>query len=112
MLSVNPKTQEIQITRGDTLRVTFGATKNGQPYAFANGDKLKFYLNIPNAKVGSAPKLSIDIPTATGELYISSEQTKELITTDYLYDIELTKANGDVDTIINRKSFKVLGEVG
>lgn len=110
MVEVNPQTNEIKITRGDTLRVKFVAKKDGKPYVYQTGDVLNFYAK----KDGSSGNAEIEatIDPATGELYLSSDVTKSMKASKYVYDIQLTKANGDVDTIINMATISIKNEVG
>jgi hypothetical protein len=44
-------------------------------------------------------------------LVIYPEDTKELEFGSYVYDIQLTKANGDIDTFITASKFKITAEV-
>lgn len=110
MVKVNPQTNEITLTRGDTLRVKFVAkSKDGTPYVYKTGDRLDFFAKKENA-TGDA-EIMEEIDTATGELVLSAEKTKAMKANKYVYDIQLTKANGDVDTIINMASITIKNEV-
>lgn len=53
----------------------------------------------------------VDIPIDTMKLAIKPEDTKNLAFGKYVYDIELTKANGEVDTFITKAVFKITEEV-
>lgn len=110
MVKVDPNKNTIEMTRGDTLRVKFVAKKDGQPYVYQTGDKLHFYCK--KNQTGNAELITEEIDTTTGELYLSAETTKKMSTGQYFYDIELEKANGDVDTIINRATLQIVAEVG
>ena len=52
---------------------------------------------------------AIPIDTMLLVLYPTDTQTLEFGT--YVYDIQLTKANGDVDTFITASKFKITAEV-
>ena len=52
-----------------------------------------------------------DIPIDTMMLVLNPEDTKELEFGSYVYDIQLTKANGDVDTFITASKLKLTAEV-
>lgn len=110
MVNVNPNTNAIEMTRGDTLRVKFVAKKDGQPYVYQTGDKLHFYCK--KSQQQSQELITEEIDTATGELHLSSAVTKKMSVGEYMYDIELEKANGDIDTIINRAVLRIVAEVG
>ncbi|MCD8124274.1 MAG: hypothetical protein LUE23_04445 [Lachnospiraceae bacterium] len=57
------------------------------------------------------PILVIDIPTDTMELVIDPEDTKDLAFGRYVYDIQLTKSTGEVDTFIPKGTLKLTEEV-
>lgn len=112
-VKIDPKTCEISMTRGDTLRTTVTVKKaDGSAYDLATGDKLMFYLGPATPSTTATPVLTKEIPAATKELHLTAEETKALKANSYLYDIELQKAGGDIDTIINRKKFNLEAEVG
>lgn len=109
---------KISLTRGDTFYCDISMTRNGEPYVPVEGDSLRFVLkhadmiNNNSAYKDDEPLLDIDIPIDTCRLKIASEDTSELTFGKYVYDIEITFANGDVDTFINNASFIILPEVG
>lgn len=110
---IDPKTCEISMTRGDTLRTTVTVKKSdGTDYQLASGDKLVFYLGSTTTSATATPVLTKEIPAATKELHLTAEETKALKASAYFYDIELQKAGGDIDTIINRAKFGLNNEVG
>lgn len=101
---------DITLTRGDTFIGTVSATqKNGEPYEFVTGDKVRFAMK--SKYTDAEPILNIDIPIDTMELVIKPEDTKSLKFGNYVYDIQLTKANGIVDTFITKASIKITEEV-
>ena len=52
-----------------------------------------------------------DIPIDTMKLILEPADTKTLVFGKYVYDIQLTKATGEVDTFITKGSMKVTEEV-
>ena len=52
-----------------------------------------------------------DIPVSTMMLVLLPEETKRLNFGKYVYDIQLTRADGRVDTIIAKAAFKLTEEV-
>lgn len=105
-VKIDPKTCEISMTRGDTLRTTVTVKKaDGSAYDLTAGDKLVFYLGPTTTSATASPVL-------TKELHLTAEETKALKASSYLYDIELQKDGGDIDTIINRAKFTLSAEVG
>ena len=92
----------ITLTRGDTLRVPVGLSiGNGfdiQPYEPSNEDSIRFAMK----KSWNSPRTLIrkHIPSQTLLLQLDPSDTKKLPFGRYVYDIEITFANGDVDTFI------------
>ena len=100
----------IEMTRGDTLRV-YLTLKNcdGDDYTPAVGDVIRFAMKKRYSD--STPLILKNIPTDTLVLELNPEDTKNLQFAEYVYDIEMTYANGDVDTFIDRAKFKITEEV-
>lgn len=100
----------ISLTRGDTLYARVKVQNvDDDDVELSVGDSVRFALkedyDSPEAL------LTIDIPYDTMILRIAPEDTKDLPFGDYVYDVEITFENGDVDTIIPRKIFHLLEEV-
>ena len=88
--SVNDRTNGISLTRGDTFKAKVTITDSeGAPYQPNEGDKIRF-----------AMKKDYD-----------DEDTKSLEFGKYVYDVELTKVNGDVDTFITKARIDLTEEV-
>ena len=110
---------EITLTRGDTFKcvVTLVYEESEEEYIPVEGDRLRFALKRDkmNAKKTSYsdedPLILKDIPIDTLLLQINPEDTKPLPFGDYVYDIEITFADGTVDTFITTKKFKLTPEV-
>lgn len=88
------------MTRGDTVRLTIDITDaNGEPYIPVEGDVIRFAAK--RAYTDEEPCILKEIPIDTCELLIESADTKELDQPSTLvYDIEITTADGTVDTFI------------
>ena len=100
----------IEMTRGDTLRVYLTLKDcNGDDYTPAAGDSIRFAMK--KRYNDSTPLILKPIPTDTLVLELAPSETKNLQFTEYVYDIEMTYANGDVDTFIDRAKFKITEEV-
>ena len=108
-MAVKIQGNKIHLTRGDTLRVTVGITQDGEAYAPVEGDSVRFALkrdlDDPN------PLILRDIPIDTLQLILVPEDTKPLDFGKYWYDVELTKADGTVDTFIGPERFYITEEV-
>ena len=109
---------KIYLTRGDTFYSTITMTRNGEEYTPQEGDSLRFVLkradmvNNRSAYKDARPLIDIPIPIETCILKIEPEHTKPLKFGNYVYDIEITFENGDVDTFINNAEFELIPEVG
>lgn len=103
------KDNDIALTRGDTLFLTVDLTdSDGDKYSPREGDVLRFAMK---KRISSAELVILkDIPVDTLTFEIEPSDTKELMYGSYVYDIELTDAEGHVTTVIMGK-FKVTEEV-
>ena len=109
MLKVSGTT--ITLTRGDSAKLRLFLTyKNGDDYEPREGDSIRFAVKKTfNDLV--PPLLIINIPTDTLLLYITPEQSKQLAYGSYKYDIQMTTADGDVDTFIDKATLVITEEV-
>lgn len=93
---------DITLTRGDSLLLQIDITRDSEPYTPAEGDSIRFAMKQKYKDPDSAVKIVKTIPTDTLILEIEPEDTKDLLMgKTYVYDIQLTDANGRVDTFIN-----------
>lgn len=108
----------ITLTRGDTMIAEVTPYQGDEPYVPQEGDTLRFVmkgskLNTRKTEYADAePLVTKDIPTDTMLLRLDPEDTKPLGFGDYVYDIEITFADGKVDTFINNASLSLIPEVG
>ena len=89
----------ITLTRGDTFSALITI----------NGDRIRFAMK--NDYNDETPLLIKEIPIDTMILTLNPEDTKHLPFGKYVYDIELTKATGEVDTFITKAILKLTEEV-
>lgn len=111
----------ITLTRGDTFNatITMKLASNNQTYTPQTGDVIKFYMRRDAMDLQrtrwmpyvSVPIITKTIPNDTLILHLDPDDTKSLPFGDYAYDIEITFANGDVDTFINMADFILAPEV-
>ena len=108
MYEINGTT--ITLTRGDSFycQITM-KNEDGTAYTPQQGDAVRFALK--KKYQDTEPLIEKAIPTDTLILYLEPEDTKSLAFGEYVYDIELTKANGDVDTFIYESQFNIAKEV-
>lgn len=109
-MSFKVKKNTIFLTRGDTFKAHLTINNpDGTEYTPQEGDTVRFALkeNIEDQEC----LILRDIPIDTMLLVLNPEDTKGLEFGSYVYDIQLTKANGDVDTFITASKLKLTAEV-
>lgn len=109
-MSFKVRKNTIFLTRGDTFKAMLTINNpDGSVYTPVEGDKIRFALkeNVEDEEC----LILRDIPIDTMLLILYPEDTKSLEFGSYVYDIQLTKANGDVDTFITASKLKLTAEV-
>lgn len=108
----------ISMPRGDTFEaeLTLKYKSTGEPYTPASGDTIRFglksALNAARTEyIENEPLVLKEISTSDMVLRLAPGDTKELAFGTYRYDIEITFADGKVDTPINSAPFNLLPEV-
>lgn len=110
-MSYSVKGTTISLTRGDTFKAGIVITKSdGTPYTPSENDKIRFAMK--SKYTDPTPLLVKDIPVDTMMLIIESADTKDFPFGQYVYDIQITKENGDVDTFIAKSLLNLMEEVG
>lgn len=107
---VTVKNSRITMTRGDTCRIKISLTdENGDEYIPQEGDVIRFAAK----KTYSDPEPLIfkTVPLDTMILEISPEDTKQLDFGTYVYDIQITLADGTVNTFVTKAQLKIEEEV-
>lgn len=91
----------IKLTKGDSFYCQVGITQGGDTYTPQEGDIIRFLMK----KTYNDQRVLITkvIPNDTLVLYLEPKDTKKLDVGSYVYDIELTSEDGDVDTFIQGK---------
>ena len=108
MLEVS-KNGDIKLTRGDTAYLTASVnTKDGEPYTVKTDDVLTMTVK---QDYNDEPLIEKKI-TGTTTFHIEPGDTKDLEFGTYVYDVQVTMANGDNFTFIADKKFKITNEVG
>ena len=102
---------KITLTRNDSFYavVTLKNKATGETYTPQEGDVIKFGVkkNVFDAEC----LITKTIPNDTLLLYLDPDDTKTMQFGAYVYDIEITYANGDKDTFINNEPFILVAEV-
>ncbi len=100
----------ITLTRGDTLMVQLSLERNGETYTPQQGDSIRFAMKRKYTDDDSTALVKT-VPTDTLVLEIEPDDTKELpMNKKYVYDIQLTDAQGHVDTFVGG-TFELTNEV-
>lgn len=109
-MSFKVRNTTIYLTRGDTFKAKITITNpDGTIYTPQEGDQIRFAMK---EDVNDEECLIWrNIPIDTMILELDPGDTKELDYGTYVYDIQLTKANGDVDTFITASKLKLTYEV-
>ena len=101
----------IHLTRGDTARFSIGRIVNtvtNTNYTPTPEDTVT--MTVKKTVLDAAPCVQLIVPG--GEvLHIKPEDTKAMVFGKYVYDVQLTTADGDVYTIIPPTPFDLLKEV-
>lgn len=106
------KKTSITLTRGDTLKAQISITdKDGNPYDVKEGDVIRFAMKKTYSDPDTKVLIVKEIPNDTLILTLEPEDTKELPFGQYVYDIQLTTAAGEVDTFITKASLTLTEEV-
>lgn len=91
----------ITLTRGDTLFLEIGMTKDGDVFVPEEGSSLRFAMKRKYTDADSTALVK-EIPLDTLVLEIEPDDTKNLpMKKTYVYDIEYTDPDGHVDTFIS-----------
>lgn len=105
------KGNTIYLVRGDTLQAQLSIKRNNETYIPVEGDVIRFALKKNELNynktqyVDKQPLIIKEIPIDTMILSLSSDDTKNLDFGSYAYDIQITLANGTVDTFIMDKLY-------
>ena len=101
----------IWMTRGDTVRSQLSLYDPlGQPYEPSEGDVIYFTVKKSYKDKDYLFQKEVDLEDMV--LTIAPEDTNDLqMNKDYEYDMQLTKANGDIDTFITPATLHIAEEV-
>lgn len=101
----------IHLTRGDTARFSIGQIENtitNTNYTPTADDTVT--MTIKKTVLQADPCVQIIVPGGD-VLHIKPEDTKAMAFGKYVYDVQLTTADGDVYTVIPPTPFELLKEV-
>lgn len=102
----------IEMTRGDTFIRTLVLTKDGEPYVPQTGDVIRFAMaKTHKGERGYKLLLNKVISNDTLLWVINADETANMDYGRYFYDLQITYADGKVETFANDKQIKLLKEV-
>lgn len=102
------KRNRIQLVRGDTFRAKLTLQdKAGNIYIPTADDEILFTVK----RNVSAKEPLLQVEVFGGIVYLRPSDTENLAFGSYVYDVQVTLANGDKDTVIKANIFEVLPEV-
>lgn len=105
MVIINKDTLDMETIRGNTASFAFKCTNTrNNTSMFKDGDTV--YFTIRKIIGGNAilQKTCTDFPNGVCTIEVSPAETQLLDEGNYIYDLVLNRANGDVDTLNpNRK---------
>lgn len=93
------------LTRGDTAKFTIMPSRDGEVYELQDGDTVRFTV-----KKSTSDDTAI-ISKSGLEIEILPKETAGLTYGEYKYDVEMTFADGEVETFIGPNDFVILEEV-
>jgi len=103
----------IAMIRGDTEIIKVSCKDaQGVDVPFKDGDTLYFTVksSVGTEKI-ELQKVITEFPDGIAYINISPDDTKHMSFKSYYYDIQLTRADGTVKTIIPPSKFTIKGEV-
>ena len=99
----------IELTRGDTARLSVTVTNDdGEEYEVQSTDTLTLSIK---KKVKDSEALVSKIIIGSKTFHIEPRDTSGLPFGSYVYDVQLTTAEGDVYTVITPSNFTIAEEV-
>lgn len=98
---------KIYLTRGDSAGFSVKLYDGEEEYELQPGDQLTFTVR----KTVYSPEIVIQKTLTDIEVPIFPSDTNNLSFGDYVYDVQLNFANGDINTVIPPSLFQVMEEV-
>ena len=103
----------LTMTRGDTEILTLSLQNDdGSEVTLVDGDIVYFTVKINvNTAVKSFQKIIREFTDGKAVIRIEHDDTKNLPYGRYVYDIQLTRLNGSVTTVVKPSTFTLNSEV-
>ena len=112
MFTINPITNDISLTRGDTMTMKIRLTDaNGDLYIPGAGDVIRFAVKKDYSDPAPLISRNAVIDGSDITITVPPGDTANLKFGIYKYDIQLTTGGGVVDTFVERAIFRITEEV-
>ncbi len=106
MISINKKTLDCEIVCGDTGTFSFELKdKNTGENFLRDGDELWFTLRKIQDEEIILQKVIKEFENGVITIPISPEETASIEPDNYMYDMKLIRADGNVDTLIPNRPY-------
>ena len=107
--------RDLWITRGDDAYLDLELRQQVFPYdiyEFSKGDSAVLTVRKSReSDVDENNPILIQLPLIDGRFHISPDDTESLDFGNYTYDVQITFANGMINTVIGPNVFRILPEV-
>lgn len=105
--------RDVSMIRGDTEAIRVSVKEQyGDQILLGDGDTIYFTIKEHSrSEVNLVQKVVNEFVEGEAIIKIDPADTKDLEFKTYYYDIQLTRANGDVKTIIPASKFKIESEI-
>jgi hypothetical protein len=103
----------LQMIRGDSESIRVSLTnKDNTPLPLVEGDKVYFTVKINvHSDEKKIQKIISSFTEGVAIINIAPADTKNLIFGDYVYDVQINRADGRVTTVVPPSKFSICEEV-
>lgn len=100
---------DLSLTRGDSASLVVEPKIDGDVYYLTDGDVLHFTVRKhARAKEIEVQKIITEFVGGKALIEVEPDDTKHMHFATYRYDLQLTKSDGTVTTIVKPSRFKVM----
>ena len=104
MIKINKNTLDAEMVRGDTGTFSFSVNANGKSF-LSIGDAIWFTVKkIPTKEIVIQKEIR-EFPNGIVTIPIEPNETKNLEPDNYIYDLKLERADGNIDTLIPNRPY-------
>lgn len=103
--------KNISLTRGDTADIVLELKRDNEPYILASGDTGVLTVKSEIDAEEFIFQKELNVVNGTCLFNIEPNDTKDLEYGEYVYDVQITLADGGVYTVVSPHKFWVKSEV-